>query len=161
MFWSTQKATATRFELARAEPNRFRIYLLNPSDTLPIVYTASMAELVKAPDSSSGPLWGRGFESRWTHFFVLLCRGASQKTKSKVPPGLEPGSRGSEPRVLTNYTIEPDVEEDKLPQKGRMSEWLRSWIWNPMGSARASSNLVPVAFLFLYRKDNVAEWLRR
>ena len=25
----------------------------------------------------------------------------------KVPPGFEPGLRGSKPRVLTNYTMEP------------------------------------------------------
>ena len=30
-----KRSTATRFELARAEPSRFRIYLLNHSDTLP------------------------------------------------------------------------------------------------------------------------------
>ena len=30
-----KKPTSTRFELARAEPSRFRIYLLNHSDTLP------------------------------------------------------------------------------------------------------------------------------
>ena len=27
----------------------------------------------------------------------------------QVPPGLEPGLRGSEPRVLTNYTMEPSL----------------------------------------------------
>ena len=31
-----KESTATRFELARAEPSRFRIYLLNHSDTLPL-----------------------------------------------------------------------------------------------------------------------------
>ena len=34
-FFSEKRSTATRFELARAEPSRFRIYLLNHSDTLP------------------------------------------------------------------------------------------------------------------------------
>ena len=27
----------------------------------------------------------------------------------QVPPGLEPGLRGSKPRVLTNYTMEPNL----------------------------------------------------
>ena len=35
-FFIAKKTTATRFELARAEPSRFRIYLLNHSDTLPL-----------------------------------------------------------------------------------------------------------------------------
>ena len=29
--------------------------------------------------------------------------------KKEVPPGLEPGLRGSKPRVLTNYTMEPKL----------------------------------------------------
>ena len=32
------------------------------------------------------------------------------KKKKKVLPGLEPGSQGSEPWVLTNYTIEPSMK---------------------------------------------------
>ena len=31
-----KESTATRFELARAEPSRFRIYLLNHSDTVSV-----------------------------------------------------------------------------------------------------------------------------
>ena len=42
---------------------------------------------------------------------ILACwcswLGRIQKNKTKVLPGLEPGLLGSEPRVLTNYTIEP------------------------------------------------------
>ena len=40
IFFCVEKnnSTATRFELARAEPSRFRIYLLNHSDTLPVTY---------------------------------------------------------------------------------------------------------------------------
>jgi hypothetical protein len=33
-----KEATVTRFELARAEPSRFRIYLLNHLDTVPVLY---------------------------------------------------------------------------------------------------------------------------
>ena len=31
----------------------------------------------------------------------------------QVPPGLEPGLRGSKPRVLTNYTMEPNLRNFK------------------------------------------------
>jgi hypothetical protein len=31
-----------------------------------------------------------------------------------------------------------------------VAEWLRRWTANPMGSARVSSNLIPVEELFLY-----------
>ena len=37
-------------------------------------------------------------------FLVFVWRG---RKKKQVLPGLEPGLQGSEPWVLTNYTIEP------------------------------------------------------
>ena len=36
-------------------------------------------------------------------------QGPSPKAKNEVLPGLEPGLQGSEPWVLTNYTIEPQT----------------------------------------------------
>jgi hypothetical protein len=41
-----KEATATRFELARAEPSRFRIYLLNHSDTLPVLNTDPQTRVI-------------------------------------------------------------------------------------------------------------------
>ena len=43
----------------------------------------------------------------------------------KVPPGLEPGLQGSEPWVLTNYTMEPFVDFYILEQTNYMIAKLR------------------------------------
>ena len=40
-----------------------------------------------------------------------------RKYKSEVLPGLEPGSPGSKPGVLTNYTIEPCIKESEGREK--------------------------------------------
>ncbi len=40
-------------------------------------------------------------------FFVWLSCTLCVYKKEEVLPGLEPGLQGSEPWVLTNYTIEP------------------------------------------------------
>ena len=57
-------------------------------------------------------------------FLVFVWR---RREKKQVLPGLEPGLQGSEPWVLTNYTIEPSSSE-------------RQWC---IGNIEASQALAP------------------
>ena len=63
--------------------------------------------------------------------------GRTYLKKCKVLPGLEPGLQGSEPWVLTNYTIEPDLTSSSIQKKNarkvESNHWDVGppWIWNP------------------------------
>jgi hypothetical protein len=66
-------ATATRFELARAEPSRFRICLLNHSDTLPPSFEQILGDWSSGMIPALGA-GGREFDSRITPFLFLCDR---------------------------------------------------------------------------------------
>jgi hypothetical protein len=38
------------------------------------------------------------------------------------------------------------------PKQDKVAEWLRRWTANPLGSARVSSNLILVEFLYIQEK---------
>lgn len=79
----------------------------------------------------------------------LWCSGITSALHAEGP-GFKPRrvhfSQDCEQRAFES------VQERRHPhwQQDSVSEWLRSWSRKPMGSARASSNLVAVAFCFQY-----------
>ena len=92
-----QKATATGFEPARAEPNRFRIYLLNHSDTLSPTIYGPLAQLVER--WSNKPLvvgsiptgtilfFGGSRDHTWWYGVVVSISGCDP-----LDPGSNPGT---------------------------------------------------------------------
>src|SRR5206468_2733318 len=90
------KTTSTRFELARAEPSRFLIYLLNHSDTTSFCHRQRV-RVVKEVDSKSTGLCPREFKScRCRPLFMQ-----KKKKKSLTPEGIEPPIFGSGIRRVT------------------------------------------------------------
>ena len=51
--------------------------------------------------------------------------------KCKVLPGLEPGLQGSEPWVLTNYTVEPDLTSSSIQKKNARKVESNHWDVGP------------------------------
>ena len=70
-----QKATSTRFELARAEPSRFLIYLLNHSDTTSFMSKQSHKVVVSFIDI---------IFILWEFIFILTWRGRGSCSPKRV-----------------------------------------------------------------------------
>ena len=61
--------------------------------------------------------------------------------KIKVLPGLEPGLQGSEPWVLTNYTIEPDTRDSGTEKQTKKSSRRETRTLNLPVNSRARCRL--------------------
>ena len=78
------------------------------------------------------------------------------RKKREVLPGLEPGLQGSEPWVLTNYTIEPLGCVSQVPYKVLLVSlklgWC-SWLSRVPHTHEVTSSILVPSILFFFVQD--------